>query len=355
MPADLAPSGFGPAAPEGPTARVAPAATLPDGNFDVCHVGTVLRALLFAEALLVLGMLFVAADVGALAQGVALGSGVVLPALTLWLGAACSLRRRLARLTNLGQGVAAAGLGMACTSIGWLLMQWAGQGLVTLGPWLASALAGGFFGALMAVWLQLRNRSQLPADTTARLAELQSRIRPHFLFNTLNSALGLVRRDPARAEALLEDLAELFRVALADGAAAVSLGDEIELARRYLAIEQTRFGTRLQVHWQLDPAAAGARLPPLLLQPLVENAVRHGVEPSTEGGVIHIRTRVKSGMAWVSITNTLPADGGGPATAGHGIALQNVQERLRLMHDVAARFETHADADAYRVQLALPL
>ena len=108
--------------------------------------------------------------------------------------------------------------------------------------------------------LVLRARGQTPAATTARLEELQSRIRPHFLFNTLNSAIALVREEPAKAETMLEDLSELFRQALADPGESVTLADEIALAERYLAIEQVRFGDRLRVRWDLD--AAGQRRPP---------------------------------------------------------------------------------------------
>ena len=122
--------------------------------------------------------------------------------------------------------------------------------------WVAPALAGAALAAVMFQWLQLRAKATLPAETKARLAELQSRIRPHFLFNTLNTALALVRLDPARAEGVLEDLAELFRVAITDSGESVTLAEEVELARRYLAIEQIRFGDRLQVTWDLDPAAA---------------------------------------------------------------------------------------------------
>jgi two-component system sensor histidine kinase AlgZ len=104
------------------------------------------------------------------------------------------------------------------------------------------ALAGVACAALLWAWLDLRSRMWHPANAAARLAELQSRIRPHFLFNALNTALALVRVDPARAEAVLEDLAELFRVALAEAGASVSLEEEIDLARRYLAIEEVRFG-----------------------------------------------------------------------------------------------------------------
>ena len=187
-------------------------------------------------------------------------------------------------------------------------------------------------------WLRLRAQATLPAETTARLAELQSRIRPHFLFNTLNTALTLVRLDPAKAEGVLEDLAELFRVAIADTTESVSLGEEVELAQRYLDIEQIRFGNRLHVSWELDAEAGTARVPPLLLQPLVENAVRHGVEPSPEGGVIRVRTKVKLGRAVVSIANSVP-QGAVAARARHG-----AEERARAAAPDARRRRAVRDA-----------
>ena len=150
---------------------------------------------------------------------------------------------------------------------------------------------------------------------------------------------------------MLEDLAELFRVALTDIGESVSLAEEVELARRYLAIEQVRFGTRLNIVWELDEAAGEARVPPLLLQPLVENAVRHGVEPAAEGGTVRIRTR-QAGRAQVVIANTVPAT---PSRPGSGMALKNVRERLHLMHDMAAQFEARRVDGAFRVQLVVPL
>jgi two-component system sensor histidine kinase AlgZ len=246
------------------------------------------------------------------------------------------------------------GLGAASGGFGWGLQSAGGLGLLLGGgvPWVAPVLAGAALAAALFYWLTLRARARLPADTTARLAELQSRIRPHFLFNTLNTAITLARLDPARTENLLEDLAELFRVALTDSGESVSLADEVALAKRYLAIEQVRFGSRLQVSWELDDDAGAARVPPLLLQPLVENAVRHGVEPSAEGGVIRIRTRVKRAHAVVSIVNTLPPQASRP---GNGMALRNVRERLRLMHDVTAQFEIRRERDVFRVQIVVPL
>ncbi len=333
---------------------LAPAETAaaPGSVFDVCHVGVVLRALLFVHGVLAIGVLFVAVSFTGWVTALAAGSSVALPAVLIWLLVACAGRRPFGALPLAGQRGFAVLLGAASGAVG-ALLAWFGTGDALGSPaWCAPAVAGGALAAAMFQWLHLRAQALLPADTTARLSELQSRIRPHFLFNTLNTALALVRHDPARAEAVLEDLAELFRVAVTENAESVSLTEEVELAQRYLAIEQIRFGGRLQVSWELDPDAGAARVPPLLLQPLVENAVRHGVEPDAKGGVIRVRTRVKLGRALVSIVNSVPVNASEP---GHGIALRNVRERLRLMHDVAAQFEARREADVFRVQIVVPL
>lgn len=336
----------------GPQARVVPAPPV----FDVCHVGVVLRALLAVHGALGVGVLFVAPSwQGGLLQFAA-GSAVALPGVLIWLLAACALKRPLGRLgAGAQQGVAVA-LGAASGVLAaWLAAALSFEAIFgAMGApagW-APGAAGALFAGAMFRWLDLRALARLPAETTARLAELQSRIRPHFLFNTLNTALALVRLDPARAEGVLEDLAELFRVAISDRIDAVTLDEEIELARRYLAIEQIRFGDRLRVSWELDPAAGSARVPPLLLQPLVENAVRHGVEPADAGGSIRVRTRVKRGRVLISIVNSVPA---APSRPGSGMALRNVRERLHLMHDVAAQFDTRLEGGLFRVQLVVPL
>jgi two-component system sensor histidine kinase AlgZ len=251
---------------------------------------------------------------------------------------------------------AAAGLGALVAPLGLVLLALAvpmADDVARPARWLAAAAAGALGGGLLVAWLRLRARAFAPAETTARLAELQSRIRPHFLFNTLNTALALVRVDPSRAEEVLEDLAELFRVALqAPQTASVTLDDEIDLARRYLAIEQIRFGRRLAVRWELAPEAGAARVPPLLLQPLVENAVRHGIEPADSGGTVRVRTQVRGGRAVLTIDNTLPTQASVP---GHGIALRNVRERLALLHDVAAEFDARRETDRFRVRVSVPL
>jgi two-component system sensor histidine kinase AlgZ len=324
----------------------------PVSVFDVCHVGVMLRAVLFVHCAIGIAALFIAADFVGWLTILSTGASAGLPGVLLWLVLACAGKGPFGALPIAGQWGMAIALGAVSGAAGSLL-PWIAVGELQGGPgWLAPAVAGAAMAAVMFQWLRSRALAALPADATARLAELQSRIRPHFLFNTLNTALVLVRLDPARAEGVLEDLAELFRVAISDSVESVSLDEEVELARRYLAIEQVRFGARMQVSWELDPDAGHARLPPLLLQPLVENAVRHGIEPGDSGGSIRVRTRVKLGRALISIVNTVPSARSVP---GSGIALRNVRERLRLMHDVAAQFETRREEEVFRVQIVVPL
>lgn len=331
------------------------AAARPAAMFDVCHAGVVLRATLFVHAVLAIGVLFVAATPSAWLLRFALGAGIVTPALLAWLVAACALKNTLARLTRLPQALVVSTWGAVCAWGSWQLMAQAGlEEFSHVGPlgMLGVALTGAMLALLILQWLRMRALARAPADTTARLAELQSRIRPHFLFNTLNSALALVRHDPQRAEAVLEDLAELFRVALAEVGESVTLSEEVELAQRYLAIEQIRFGDRLAITWDIDPAAAPARMPALLLQPLIENAVRHGIESADEGGTIHVCTRAKGGHVVITVVNSVPSAASRP---GQGMALHNVQERLRLMHDVNAQFDSRRDGDNFRVRIVVPL
>jgi two-component system sensor histidine kinase AlgZ len=344
-------TGFGPTW-FGSTGTAEATVFAPASVFDVCHVGVVLRTLLFVHGVLAIGALFLATPWQGWQTQFTAGSASALPAVLLGLVVACGLKRVFGALPLVGQWGVALLLGAVSGAAGSAL------GAMVSGLWAAppsglpAAAAGAAIAGVMFQWLRLRSLATMPAEATARLAELQSRIRPHFLFNTLNTALTLVRHDPAQAETVLEDLAELFRVAISDSNESATLTDEVALAQRYLAIEQIRFGDRLRVVWELDAAAGAARMPPLLLQPLVENAVRHGIEPSAEGGAIRVRTRVKNGRALISIVNSIPSE---PSEPGNGMALRNVRERLRLMHDVSAQFEIERDQTVFRVKIVVPL
>ncbi len=318
--------------------------------FDTCQVGVVLRAVLFVQAIVLVASLFgVETWWGWLSQ-MAMLTGAALPAVLAWLLAVCMLKRAIWYLPMPFQWTVGVALGALAALYGCALLSW--MGLLEPAPWLGSAASGALVAGVLVAGLVWRAKARTPAGTTAQLAELQARIRPHFLFNTLNSAIALVRAEPAKAERLLEDLSELFRHALADAKEAVPLGQELELARHYLAIEQVRFGERLRVEWSIDETASRAKLPPLILQPLVENAVKHGVEPSPTGAVVRISTKRRGSVVVIKVTNTVPAGSGAP---GNGLALDNVRQRLNLLHDVQGRFQSALVDGVFQVRLEIPV
>lgn len=321
--------------------------------FDVCHPALAWRAALLVQVVLAVAAL-VAADSGAdwayhqAAHAFAGAAGTLV-----WLVAVCAAKRPLRRAAPPLRATIVLVLGAAAAMVGWLPLVGVGLAAVphAMRP-LGVAAVGAGLAALLWAWLGLRARIWHPANASARLAELQSRIRPHFLFNALNTALALVRADPEKAEHVLEDLSQLFRVALADAGTSVPLDEEIALAQAYLAIEQVRFGSRITVEWDLDAAAGRARVPPLVLQPLVENAVRHGIEPVAEGGRIWVRSKRQRTQVIVTVSNTV---GDEPSAPGHGMALHNVRERLRLLHDVAAECEAWREGRTFHAHIVLPL
>ena len=319
--------------------------------FDACELGVVLRAVLYVHAVLAVALMYGAPGPDQWLQQLALVTAASLPATLLWQLTACALKRLLARLGTAGQMAAGVALGGLAGLAAMALLD--AVEAVTRPAWLAAACTGGLLAAGVVAGLVARARGRMPAATTARLVELQARIRPHFLFNTLNSAIALVREDPQRAETMLEDLSDLFRHALNEAGDSATLEQELDLARRYLDIEQVRFGPRLRVRWSLDERAHQASLPPLILQPLVENAVIHAVEPSAEGADLRIATRLRGDTVVVEVSNTLPA--GPSAERGNGMAQANVRARLRLLHDVEARFRAGMVEGRYVARLRVPL
>lgn len=195
-------------------------------------------------------------------------------------------------------------------------------------------------------------QARLAAVSRAQVEALQARIRPHFLFNSMNTVAALIRVDPAAAERTVEDLCELFRAALGqhdigDG----TLGEELALVERYLAIEQLRLGPRLRIQRDMGELPVDYPLPRLLLQPLVENAVRHGIQPLRGGGEVILRGRREGSGVRIEIINPLPDT---PPTPGNGHGLENVRKRVAYRYGPQARVEAGAQGDRFVVLLQLP-
>ena len=213
-------------------------------------------------------------------------------------------------------------------------------------------LSGTAAAIMLLIYFRLRTRALTPAIYGARLQALQARIRPHFLFNCINTVLSVVRNDPRRAESALEDMSDLFRMAMEDDQVLVLLSKEIELSRRYLALEELRLGERLAVIWHTDGLPDDAMVPPLMLQPLLENAVYHGIEPLSDGGIINIRVERRGNELHFDIVN--PRQEPGAHHIGQKLALANIRERLALQFDIEANYTVESKTDFYRVHITMP-
>jgi two-component system sensor histidine kinase AlgZ len=198
-----------------------------------------------------------------------------------------------------------------------------------------------------------RHQRLSPALGEARLAALEARIRPHFLFNSINTVVALVRDSPALAERILLDLSDLFRALLGAERGLVPWQRELAMARAYGEIEAIRLGERLRLHWDVETVPDGARVPLLVLQPLLENALRHGVEPEPEGGEVWVRAARRGRQVVIEVGNSLGPHAGG--TGGNGMALANIGERLDLHFDAEARLSTEERAGEFVARVELPL
>jgi two-component system sensor histidine kinase AlgZ len=204
-------------------------------------------------------------------------------------------------------------------------------------------------GAFQSLW----SNAQLQAQVRrAEHEALQARVNPHFLFNTLNTAISLVRQQPAVAERLLEDLSDLFRAALA-ASRPIPLSEELELSRRYLDIEQLRLGDRLQLQWSQPSSLPNPSIPALTLQPLVENAVRHGIEPSARGGLIALRVEVERDLVVIEVSS--PLCEGGARIPGHHVGQSAVRSRLAAATGGRGRLVTTSADGRYLARLEIPL
>jgi two-component system, LytTR family, sensor histidine kinase AlgZ len=272
----------------------------------------------------------------------------------------CLLRGQLNRLPADRAGVLAWAILLGVTGLavaaaravaGEIFPAVAGGGFV-----LRSLAISAIVSALILRYLYLHHqwRRQVEAEAQARLQALQSRIRPHFLFNSMNTIAQLTRSDPPLAERVVEDLADLFRASLSDARCLSTLGEELELARGYLRIEGQRLGTRLQVEWQLAGLPEEMPVPALLLQPLLENAVYHGIEPSAVPGLVRVAGRPRGDGVELEIANSLPAAGASSHRNGNHLALENIRQRLAGCYGEAASLQVEEAEGLYRLRLRLP-
>jgi two-component system sensor histidine kinase AlgZ len=196
-------------------------------------------------------------------------------------------------------------------------------------------------------------RRSVELEARSRIRALQARIRPHFLFNSLNTVASLTRSDPVRAEEAIEDLADLFRVTLSDARAQITLREELEVARIYQRIEQLRLGERLQVRWKVSDLPADAIVPSLLLQPLLENAIGHGIEPLPEGGTVLAEGTSDGERITIRISNPVSATAKA-VRSGNRMALDNIRQRLELAFPGRASVTVDDGGEHYQVTLLFP-
>lgn len=209
--------------------------------------------------------------------------------------------------------------------------------------------------ALRLLYLQHQYRLQLEANANARIEALQARIRPHFLFNSMNTIAALIRQHPQHAEEAVEDLSDLFRASLGSAQEQVTLASELENVRRYLHIEKLRLGERMQVEWDVEGLPGQALLLPLILQPLLENAIYHGVERMEQGGIISITGSCKDDRITITIRNPLPPAQSGSSGSGQQMALNNIRERLQITYGRQGVLQLDKKDDICVVQVTFPL
>ncbi len=318
---------------------------------NFCHLGVALRIALTVEAALAAGAIARAPDAEAFwAEFIEL-SALAQPALLLTLMGLCASSRWL-RSQSYRWGVGLTlGLGVAIPVLAalWLHPLLGEIGLVSLTGVAVFAL---MMGVGLLSYFNLRSRALSPAITEARLQALQARIRPHFLFNSLNAVLSLVRSDPHRAEHALENMADLFRSLMGNANQLAPLEDEVALTRAYLELEQLRLGDRLQIDWHIKKMPADALIPPLVIQPLVENAVYHGIEPQPEGGEISLNIYLSADKVHILVRNPIATEVS--HHKGNRIALANIRERLLLHFDLDAQLKLEPLGTVYQVHIVIP-
>ena len=321
--------------------------TLPDFR----NLGTILRILIAANVAALAVVVIREPRIEALSTEWSTMTGAVEPHVLLQLTLLWIAQPLFARLTY-PQGVAV--VTVITLGVGYLTHQLvAGFLPFAEGSLLRHLLFALSLQLLLVFYFRLREKALSPAITEARLQALQARIRPHFLFNSINAVLSLVRREPDRAEEALEDMADLFRVLMRENRELQPLANEVELCRQYLELEQLRLGERLVVDWNVKSMPGDALVPPLVLQPLLENAVYHGIEPSSAPGTVSINIFLSRDEVHAVLRNPFVPNERRHAS-GNKMALANVRERLALHFDAEASLDSRTTKDGYEVHIRMP-
>ena len=317
---------------------------------NFCNLGVMLRSLLIANLFVVAAALTRAASLDVAWVEFLLLAAFCEPVLILSLVILCAARGPLHRMGYVPSLVAISVLEVA---LAWMAAR-IGADLVPGRnlPFIHVALLALLVTGAVLFYFDLRSRALAPAVAEARIQALQARIRPHFLYNSINAVISMVRSDPRGAERALEDMSDLFRVLMADNRTLTPVGQEIELTRQYLAIESIRLGERLRVAWKTEAMPADALVPPMVLQPLVENAVYHGIEPQPGGGEIAIEIGRAGSQIHMTLTNPMPAEN--RHAPGNRMAIANIRERLQLHFDAEATMKSEVRDGIYTVTIRMP-
>ena len=197
-------------------------------------------------------------------------------------------------------------------------------------------------------------RRNVQMEAHSRIQALQARIRPHFLFNSLNTIASLIRSNPVTAEEAVEDMSDLFRANLREQRDRISVKEELEIARIYQRIEQLRLGDRLKVVWDVSNVPMRAKIPSLTVQPLLENAIYHGIEPLPDGGTVSVMGKIENNEICISVSNPLPPQGDYSRHEGNRMAMDNIRQRLHIAYDGRGTVNVNHDKNAYHVEIRFP-
>lgn len=272
-------------------------------------------------------------------------------------GLLCPLRPFLSRHSLLLAGFLSYSIVLLvtlCSSvIGQLLMGGSQVNWWTAGSHvLLAAIFGGI--VLRYFYIQQQLLTQEEAELKARIQALQSRIRPHFLFNCMNSIVSLIGSDPDKAERVVEDLSDLFRASLA-APGQVPIAQELNLCRQYIRIEQLRLGARLQMDWRIGTLPEHCTIPSLLLQPIVENAIYHGIQPRSQGGTVEISVEARDNQLTIAVRNPLPRRTEPAVKPGNRMAMENIRNRLAAHYGDRASVRAEPQGEIFTTVIRCPV